>query len=317
MQDGCVVGAYGMVTLPNQAVVSLFRKCFPLARSLLACPVAHPPRSHESFRERVYITTVVFLSLVSCLHMPCLVHSQARGRQEERCYQGTAGRHPHGPRRGGPSQDSGARVGDHRAGLRRRLQRLPKSGDETGVRRRRQGVGANGIQAIIPQGGPAERQCSSVDARGELEVEAAQAAGGLIGSGITSMSFSSGPSFCEGALSVSVCHQTVFWHALFLSRQFFSVSFPHRTAFQRMCVCVCACHATPTQRSRRQLQAGKKSAWGPQSSGNSRQLGQDPMVRRFDIDDEDNDDGIGQLRSRHPQYSFDVGRGSFNGESKS
>lgn len=61
------------------------------------------------------------------------------------------------------------------------------------------------------------------------------------------------------------------------------------------------------------LQVGKKSAWGPQSS--SRQNGQDPVVRRFDIDDEDNDDGIGQLRSKHPQYSFDVGRGGFNGAS--
>eukprot|EP00752_Nemacystus_decipiens_P002102 g2010.t1 len=64
-------------------------------------------------------------------------------------------------------------------------------------------------------------------------------------------------------------------------------------------------------------EAGKKSAWRPQPSGSSRQIGQDPVVRRFDIDDDDNHDGIGQLRSRHPQYSFDVGRGGFNGESKS
>eukprot|EP00903_Cladosiphon_okamuranus_P018775 g17272.t1 len=62
-------------------------------------------------------------------------------------------------------------------------------------------------------------------------------------------------------------------------------------------------------------EAGKKSAWGPQPSGSSREIGQDPVVRRFDID-EDNDDGIGQLRSRHPQYSFDVGRRGFDGESK-
>ncbi|CAM9126605.1 unnamed protein product [Ectocarpus sp. 12 AP-2014] len=68
-------------------------------------------------------------------------------------------------------------------------------------------------------------------------------------------------------------------------------------------------------------EAGKKSAWAQSSGNSSRQGGgQSPVVRRFDIDDDDADDGVGKLRSKHPQYSFDVGRGGFNdrdGESNS
>lgn len=132
---------------------------------LLARLLVHSPPSCVLFRERVFFWEHRVLIIDQLLtSWPYLVHSQATRRQE-RCRR-TSGRYSQGPRRRGPCQDPGTGVGHHRAGLRRRLPRLPKSRDEAGVRRRQQGRRANGLQGV-PQGGPAERQCPSVDARGE------------------------------------------------------------------------------------------------------------------------------------------------------